>query len=383
MFDKRLKLGTYLGIGLYVHWSFALLLGYLAYNAREHGIAGMAFAIIVAVGMFTCVTLHEYGHAMAARRFGIPTIDITLLPIGGVARLERMPRIPWQELVVAVAGPAVNVVIGSLLAIGVALFAREPFVDFYQSLGELDPLTSPSIIGFLFFMLVANFVLVIFNMVPAFPMDGGRVFRSLLAMVTNYQNATYIASRVGLVCAALMGLLALMTSNPVTLMIALFIAYAGLSEARQVDVTESIRGLTIRDSMIHDAPAISMDMPLPEIARMWSGISFNELPVVSMAGIVVGVLRLSEVSKAIRKGVDLRTTAGQLADHGVMTARLSDSLESVMVGSARGNRTVPVVDDLHHLVGILDLPSIADRGRIANVARFAETPLSHQFDTMN
>ena len=198
MFEKRLKLGTFLGIGLYVHWTFALLLGYLAYDAREYGAPGMLFAVAVSIGVFTCVTLHEYGHAMAARRFGIPTVDITLLPIGGVARLERMPRIPWRELVVAVAGPAVNVVIGTLLAIGIGLFAREQLFEFMSSLGTLDPLSAPSFIAFFFFILMANVILVVFNMIPAFPMDGGRVFRSLMAMVTDYRKATYIASRVGL-----------------------------------------------------------------------------------------------------------------------------------------------------------------------------------------
>ncbi len=111
LLDRRLKLGTFLGIGLYVHWSFALVIAYVAISTRSLGAIGVAFSITQLLGVFLCVTLHEYGHAMAARRFGIATADITLLPIGGVARLRRMPRIPWQELVVAIAGPAVNVVI--------------------------------------------------------------------------------------------------------------------------------------------------------------------------------------------------------------------------------------------------------------------------------
>ena len=379
MFDKRLKLGTYLGIGLYVHWTFALLIGFVAYQARAHGPQGMMFAISVAIGVFSCVTLHEYGHAIAARRYGIPTIDITLFPIGGVARLERMPRIPWRELVVAVAGPAVNVVIGGLLGLGLYLFAWQPFLSFLESVRELDPLQSPSLMGYLFMLLMANLALVLFNMVPAFPMDGGRVFRSLLAMVTSYGYATFIASRVGLVCAAGMALLAMQIGNPVMLLIAMFIAYAGIAEARQVDLTESVHGLSIQDSMILDPPAISMDARLPEIARTWREATVSELPVIAIGGIVVGVLRMSDVAKAIEKGIQPDTTAGRLADHGVFTVRIDDDLETAVLGAGRGNRTVPVVDETQRLIGILDLQTIADRGRLHRAAEVNRT----SFDVMN
>ncbi len=365
MFDKRLKLGTYLGIGLYVHWTFLLLLGFVAYQAREYGTPGMIFSVAVALGIFSCVTLHEYGHAMAARMYGISTVDITLFPIGGVARLERMPRIPFHELVVAVAGPAVNVVIGSLLVVGMYVFAWQPVMDLFGSLNDVDPLQTPSLVGFLFIMLMANIALVVFNMVPAFPMDGGRVFRSLLAMVTSYGKATYIASRVGLVCAGMMALFALNVGNPITLLIALFIAYAGVAEARQVDLTESVRGSSIYRSMIHDPPSILMDTPLSEIRRIWSRVTVSELPVISISGSVVGVLRLADVAKAIEKGEDGNSTAGQLADHGVVTVKLDDDIESVVLTAGRGNRTVPVVDSSERLIGLLDLQTLADRGRIS------------------
>ena len=368
MFETRLKLGTYLGIGLYVHWTFALLLGFVAYQAREFGPQGMMYAVSVAIGVFSCVTLHEYGHAMAARRYGIPTVDITLFPIGGVARLQRMPRIPWRELVVAVAGPAVNIVIGGVLGLGLYLFAWQPFLEFLGSVRDSDPLQSPSLMGYLFLLLMANLALVVFNMVPAFPMDGGRVFRSLLAMTTSYGQATFIASRVGLVCAAMMALFALNIGNPVMLLIAMFIAYAGVAEARQVDLTESVRGLNIHDSMIHDPPAISIDTPLPELARLWSQVAVSELPVVATGGIVAGVLRLSDVAKAIDGGVEPCTTAGQIADHGVMTVTIHDDLESVMLGADREHRIVPVVNEAKQLVGILDLQSLADRGRLCRAA---------------
>jgi len=383
VFDRRLKLGTYLGIGLYVHWTFALLLAYLAYDVRDQGVVAMAYAVVVVLGVFSCVTLHEYGHALAARRFGIPTIDITLLPIGGVARLQRMPRIPSQELVVAVAGPAVNVVLAILIFGGLLIFAFDSLSGLFSPAADAELLTQPSLFGFAISMLAINVVLVLFNMIPAFPMDGGRVFRSLLAMVADYQKATYVASRVGLVCAVIMAVLAIFSGQVIPLLIALFIAYAGLAEARQVDMIESMRGLTIANSMIRNPPAISMDLPLAEIARTWQTLTVTELPVVSMTGTVTGVLRLSDLVRAIEGGVDPRTTAGELADHDIVAVHMHDDLTTVVAGASRRQRWVPVVDHFHHLIGTLDLDSLVERGRLVNVMGHPHIEPTPNFDAFS
>ncbi|MDB4353181.1 site-2 protease family protein [bacterium] len=130
--NRRLKLGTFLGVGLYIHWSFGLMIAYIAWTAHGDGLAGILYAITLLMGVYLCVTLHEYGHVLAARRFGIGAVDITLLPIGGVARLKSMPRIPWQELVVAVAGPAVNVVIVILLMSGLFTLSDEAVLNAFK-----------------------------------------------------------------------------------------------------------------------------------------------------------------------------------------------------------------------------------------------------------
>ena len=215
MWQRRLKLGTYFRIGVYVHWSFGLLVAYVGYSGYQDGIIGAVFGIALLLGMFFCVTLHEYGHALTARRFGIETLDITLFPIGGVARLMKIPRIPWQEFLVAVAGPAVNVAI--LLTLGTALFfvpgLGMPASDqIWTEAGQeqiSQAIDSPTLLGYLLFMMVVNTVLVVFNMIPAFPMDGGRVLRSVLAMGLEYRRATRIASMVGVVCALCMFALAI------------------------------------------------------------------------------------------------------------------------------------------------------------------------------
>lgn len=379
---RRLKLGRFLGIGLYVHWSFALLILYVAMSTRGDGVGVMAFAISQLFGVFLCVTLHEYGHAMAARAFGIGTADITLLPIGGVARLHRMPRIPWQELIVAVAGPAVNVVIVLALMLGFVLFLDRAdlnaLITSFQSdfsettsvdaemVERVDAIfTSPSLAGFAVMMFAVNIVLVLFNMIPAFPMDGGRVFRSLLAMVLEYRKATWVASRVGLVCALLMALVALKVdpSNPIPVLIAVFIGYAGISEARHVEVMESVRGLTVGQVMIRSNLALPMDTPLSEILRHWRNINAPAMPVISMVGTVVGMLSLREVAAAIEKGVHQSTTAGQLTNHEspVGTVRPSEPLESVLMRLGKQHRQVPVVDDGGFLIGVLDLDTMLIR----------------------
>lgn len=381
MLSRRLKLGRFLGIGLYVHWSFALLIAYVILSARSEGTAVIAFSVSMLFGTFLCVTLHEYGHAMAARAFGIGTADITLLPIGGVARLHRMPRIPWQELIVAIAGPAVNVVIAIGLLTGFTIFLdrsvlsalvgfvtsgfSEQAVD-EASLERINALFAvPSLAGYSMFLLIVNVMLVLFNMIPAFPMDGGRVFRSLMAMVLDYRKATWLASRVGLVCALLMVLLALGLdpTNPIPLLIAVFIGYAGISEARHVDVMESVSGVTVGQVMVHSRLSIPMDTPLSELVLHWRGFSATSLPVTSLVGTVVGMLPLRELSDAVEKGMDLSTPAGQLIDHEspVPTVRIDEPLQSVLMRVGKRQRQIPVVDDAGLLVGILDLDTMLIR----------------------
>ncbi len=351
----------------------------------------MVYGVAQLLGVFLCVTLHEYGHAMAARRFGIPTLDITLLPIGGVARLERMPRIPWQELVVAVAGPAVNVVIASSILLGFRLFlnagVRGDLVASLSGLSDnvllVNLINRPSLIGFALVMLVVNVVLVLFNMIPAFPMDGGRVFRSVLAMLMDYRKATTLASRVGLVVAALMAGLAVYHRYPMPVLIALFIGYAGLAEARQVEVMESVRGLLVRDAMIRSPPVVTMDTPLWALAKEWQFTSVAAMPVLGPADTVVGVVTLKAVCKAIVDQIDPNTTAGQLADHDAVAVHAASSLEEVLVTVGRQHRTLPVVDSFGQLTGILDLETVTTRGALAQMRLPLPVSREESFEAFN
>jgi len=187
-------LGKLLGIKVYIHWTFWFLALYVGLSHIRQGLGPAASAIGFIFAVFGCVFLHEMGHALAGKWFRIPTLDITLYPIGGVARMADFTRTPFVELVVAIAGPMVNLVIASGLFLGLSIRASVDQIT-PDSIGAFGPLEQ---------LLIINVILAVFNMLPAFPMDGGRVLRSLLAMMMPYAQATRLAARFGQIMAVLM-----------------------------------------------------------------------------------------------------------------------------------------------------------------------------------
>jgi Zn-dependent protease len=254
---SSLHLGTLFGIPVRLHWTFLLLLGFVAFSeavvsgSLEAALGGVVFVSAI----FGCVVLHEFGHALAARRYGIGTRDVTLLPIGGVARLERMPDQPRQELVVALAGPAVNVAIAGLLGIWL----------FLTGFGPADGL-SLTTGSFATRLLSINLALVVFNMLPAFPMDGGRVLRALLAERTSYVRATDMAAAIGRGMAILFGVAGVLW-NPMLILIALFVWTGAGQEAEMVRHRAAFRGWQgwfdrrdlEHDPFVHDSWVVEPD----------------------------------------------------------------------------------------------------------------------------
>ena len=354
----------------------------------------VAFSVSQLLAVFVCVTLHEYGHSLAARRFGVETVDITLLPIGGVARLTRIPRVPIQELIIAVAGPAVNVCIAMVLSIGLMIaLSMQPLEflsDAYQGISggsgnvesqgvepAVDTIMAPTLLSFVISLLVINVFLVLFNMIPAFPMDGGRVLRSILAMGLPYGDATRWAQRIGVVCAALMIAFAVSTTPPqfVMLAIAAFIVYAGHMETRQVETTERLRELTVSDVMSRLAPSVSMDWTVPQLQQWWRDQPHESAAVVSSGNVVVGMLSVTDLVKHLQlesgQAVninDLRLTAGQIANHDIHPVMTSVLLESI-IGEMSKYRQLPVVDEGYHLVGWLDFDTILARAAMARASK--------------
>lgn len=343
------RLGRILGIDVYLHFTFILLLGWVAiihyYLRQNWGDAIEELLFILSV--FGIVLLHEFGHALAARRYGIPTRDITLLPIGGVARLERMPDDPRQELVVALAGPAVNVVAAALLYLWLMMTSAPPtlvghFAEFSDSL--------------LVRLFHVNVWLVLFNLLPAFPMDGGRVLRAVLALRLNYVQATHIAASVGQGMALLFGFLGLF-GNPLLIFIALFVWIGASQESNAVLIKSSLAGIPVSRLMISEFRTLDADAPIEAVARQMGGFQ-RHFPVVEHDR-VIGILSQSDAIAAL---VTMGNTA-QVRD--AMTAQTekaypAEMIEEILVRMQEKNyQVLPVVSN-GCLVGLLTMESIGE-----------------------
>jgi Zn-dependent protease len=226
-----LKIAKVFGINLFIHWTFWLLPLWIVFFGHESGIVSLWMHLLLIAALFGCIVLHELGHALTARHFGIRTRRITLSPLGGIAQLERMSHQPWEEFCIAIAGPLVNVAIAGVL--GAALFAG-------YALDAQILETLPGI--FVSILLLLNIGMVVFNMIPAFPMDGGRVLRAILASSMGLLRGTRVAVTVGTVFAALIGLLGvLVLHNPWMLLIGLFVMWAGHQELQALEMEERAR----------------------------------------------------------------------------------------------------------------------------------------------
>lgn len=285
------KIGRLAGIDLYVHATFPLLLGWVALSqwsaskSPDIVVSGVVFIL----ALFACVVLHEFGHALAARRFGIATKDITLLPIGGLARLQRMPEKPREELLVTVAGPAVNVCIAA------ALFLWLTLTNGWVPLSQL----SVGAGSFLERIMVANVYLVVFNLIPAFPMDGGRMLRALLATRMEHLKATQIAAGLGQGLAFMFGVVGLFT-NPFLMLIALFVWIGAAQEASAVQMKSAFAGTPIRAAMITDFQVLRPSDTLADAVNLILQGSQQDFPVVEQSR-VIGILTRADLLVALAK----------------------------------------------------------------------------------
>ena len=283
------KIGEISGIGVYVHATFLILIGWVALShwMKEHSLVIVVAGVGFVLSLFACVILHELGHALTAKKYGIKTRDITLLPIGGVARLERMPADPRQELWVAIAGPAVNV------AIAAVLFILLQLTGGMESLGRLS-VTSGS---FSQRLLVVNVFLVLFNMLPAFPMDGGRILRAILAMRMDYMRATHIAAVLGQGMAFLFGFIGLF-SNPFLVFIALFVWIGAAQESSLVQMRSALGGIPVSRAMLSDFRTLSPNDSLACAVELILAGSQQDFPVIEGKQ-VVGLLTRGKLLVAL------------------------------------------------------------------------------------
>lgn len=360
------KIATVRGVDIKVHWSFALILLYGAWifgeiAARNSAgdaralVAGGLYGVLIMLVLFFFVVLHELGHSIAAQHYKIPVTDITLLPLGGVARIERMPENPRQEFIIAIAGPAVNFALTLILAPLLAVALGLEMMD--GAAFSLDP-SRLSVTGFLSYMVVANVFLALFNLLPAFPMDGGRIFRALLAMATDYQKATQAAVVVGRGLAVLLGLWGFVSGNFLLLLIAVFIYVGAGQEGNEVMVRNALRGVCVREAYNKRALALGAGQRVSEVVDLML-TSYQTDFAVMVGSQLVGVVTRDRVVAA------LRAAQGDVPVSEIMTREVlrvppDISLYEVRRQMAeRGTRVAAVFDGPIYL-GLVSLEDISE-----------------------
>ncbi len=337
------------GIDIFVHATFFLLLAWFAwiYWTATGTVAGVLVGTAFILALFACVVLHELGHALTARRFGISTRRITLLPIGGVASLERMPREPRQEILVALAGPAVNIAIAGVLWLVLAASGHG------QALG--DPTHAEG--GFLAQLLVVNLFLALFNLLPAFPMDGGRVLRAWLAMRMDYASATRSAASVGQGLALALGLLGLLY-NPWLVFIAVFVWFGAAMEADAATFHNTFGRLPARRAMLTEFHVLSPGQPLAAVVDQVLAGSQKEFPVLEGERLV-GVLTLNRLLAALRDAGPA-APVGEVMETRVPTAAPDEPLDRIMERLEECDCRLVAVLEGGRLVGIVNLDNITE-----------------------
>ena len=362
-----IRLGRIAGIEVRIHVTFFLLLAYLGF-AGYHG-AGTDVAITTRVSaalhlmllvciVFLCVLLHEFGHAFAARRCGIRTPDITLFPFGGVARIERMPENPRQEIFIALAGPAVNVIIAAGLWAVLAIFWRAVP---QEQMGTAASLAVE--------VMSINVMLLVFNLIPAFPMDGGRVLRALLAMRLDHGRATRIAAHIGQALAVALGLLGVfgmsirthvIEPNPMLIVVAFFVFMAAANEAGAVQLQSVTRGLSVAAAMVTDFRSLPRNASLGEASEMLLHSSQHEFPVIDPDGTLRGIFTRSELVSALRESGPEGSVLGVMREGFPIVHPRTPFDEGFRLMQQSGTSVLPVTDEEGRLVGLFTMENIGE-----------------------
>jgi Zn-dependent protease/predicted transcriptional regulator len=352
------------GIDIFVHGTFLLLVAYVAFGGLVvgQGAAAVGRGTLLILAVFATVVLHELGHALTARRFGVRTRDITLLPIGGVARLEGMPDKPNQQLLVALAGPAVN------LTIALFLFALVQLLQGPVGIESIRHVGGP----FLTQLMWINVSLAAFNLLPGFPMDGGRVLRALLAMRLTPERATQVAARVGQGMAVILGILGLYV-GPMLTVIAVFIWFGARGEYSMSRAKAALADIAVHQGMIRYFRTLSPGDPL-SLATALTVTGFQQdFPVVD-GGRLVGVLSHTDVLRALSAKRNPNTPVQQVMRREFETVRPSDGLGGALVRMHEAECDMLMVVERQSVVGILTAENIGERLAIEAAGRRAEVP---------
>jgi Zn-dependent protease/CBS domain-containing protein len=340
-------LGSFKGTAVRIHITFVLFLVWIGFSAYQRGgVVAARDSVLFIIAIFTCVVLHEFGHILTARRFGISAPEVTLLPIGGVANVDKMPDQPYQELLIAVAGPAVNLVIAALLFVAADAVAPltltdvdNPHVSLVQRLA------------------VVNVFLALFNMIPAFPMDGGRVLRAAVAMWLGWEKATRFAAQVGQIFAFVLGFLGLF-GNPLLIFIAIFVYMAAAGEAEMTIASSATKNIRVEDAMETRIATIDRSSSIREAVDTLLATSQDEFPVIGSARKLYGLLARADIIEALKKE-DPNSPITPFVRKDAPTIAPGTSLDTALKQLNTGV-SLGVVDDQGALLGLITRQSVAE-----------------------
>lgn len=350
-----LQLGKLFNIKVQVHWTFILIILWIIYINLKAGadVTQTLWAILFILALFACVVLHELGHALAAKKYNIKTKDITLLPIGGVARLESMPEKPMQELVVALAGPLVNILI-MLILLPFVLNSGQP---------QMEDIAFTDSGNFIFKLIIVNLWLALFNLIPAFPMDGGRVLRALLSFRLSRIQATNIAALIGQFLAIGFVIVGLFL-NPFLIFIGFFIFIGAQSEAEFTRAKISVQGYTVQDIIMKDFPVLQQDEPVQKSVEFLLNSQHKNFLIVA-DNKPVGTLNRNEIIKALTNGLENQPIS-QVMNPNLLTLDVHLPLEEAFQKLQNHSGLVPVYNGTE-LVGTLDLENIMEFIMVKNI----------------
>lgn len=336
------------GTTVRIHVTFLLLLAWIAVDSYfDGGLSAASRTLIFVVAVFACVVAHEFGHVLVARTFGITTPDITLYPFGGIARLNTMPQEPMEEFLIAIAGPAVNIIIiaGLLILAGATLTPAALSHDQADLASRLA---------------TTNLVLAVFNLIPAFPMDGGRVLRAALSARFGFERATRLAAAVGHWIALGLAVVGLF-GNPMLIVIAAFILFAATAELQATTVRAFSRDLPAARAMISEFATLPTAATVGEAVEKFLHTSQNVIPVVCESGRFAGVLEIGDVVRALHAQQDGARQVGDIMHSKIPTLSFGAKLdEAFRLLQEKAVPAVAIIDDDANLAGLVTLETLGE-----------------------
>jgi stage IV sporulation protein FB len=363
-----LKIFRVRGIDIKVHLTFLLIIGWGAWRwsqATEAGLQGALFGVVATLLLFASVTLHELGHSLVALYYQVRVQDITLMPLGGLARMEEIPEKPSQELTIAIAGPLVNfVIVAILIAIGVVLDARAiiSLPELAASVGQVNWA------GLLAYVTMANLALGLFNLIPAFPMDGGRVLRALMAVKLDYLDATVWAVKIGQGLAFLLGFAGFLTANFSMILIAVFVWMGAEGEGKQVQIKYTLGDLAVGQVMSRSPEALNESDTLDRAIYLTLNTLQSEFPVIRESdGSVQGMVCQKDILKTLKSTGETGMVHQALRSDFPVVRSTDLVFQAQKTMTNAGLDAVPVIDEMNRLEGLLTSRDINEAYQLISV----------------